>query len=488
MRWEDLKFRLSEFWAEFKTQKTGLLGLAVLVVLVSVAILAPFLADPTTIVNWHRIEHWEENPRGVPPVWINYFSVKKRALHYVSDPELLENKTVEKVIGNTTYKMRYETWEAEYDFTSDLPPSGIFIKIRVNQLVANISNPVLFIYFERPDEPSELSGPIFYTDITNIELKVFLHQEEQVRSKAWFFAKSQDPTFTERVPDANQMTPERTMLVLFAKPGVGMESEATMVPLRGKYKLRISIFFFSDQEKTEMVRVVFQGRAYGLLGTDTYGRDIYAGLVWGVWVALAIGFLTSLISIMIGLIYGVTSAYLGGKWDEVLQRLNDIEYSMPVLPLLIMMAAAWRPSIWNIVILLAIFSWPGFAKIVRSMALQIKEQPFVEAAKAAGASGFRIVVRHIAPQILPYTFAVMALGVPGAILTEAGLSFLGLGDPTIPTWGQILHDANMNAAAIKGMWWWVLPPGVAIAIVGLTFALIGMAMDAILNPKMRKYK
>jgi len=124
--------------------------------------------------------------------------------------------------------------------------------------------------------------------------------------------------------------------------------------------------------------------------------------------------------------------------------------------------------------------------VARSIAIQIKTMSYVEAAELLGASKWRVMFKHIMPQIAPYAFASIALSVPSAILAEAGLSFLGLGDPTLPTWGQILHDAQAYSAAARGLWWWILPPGMMIALTSLAFVLLGMALDQVLNPKMRK--
>ena len=120
------------------------------------------------------------------------------------------------------------------------------------------------------------------------------------------------------------------------------------------------------------------------------------------------------------------------------------------------------------------------------MSLQIKTKQYVEASKIMGQKDSKIIFKHIIPQLLPYAFASIAISVPAAITTEAGLSFLGLGDPTFPTWGQILHDAYTYGAAARGMWWWIAPPGIMIAITGLAFVFIGNALDAIVNPKLKK--
>jgi peptide/nickel transport system permease protein len=120
------------------------------------------------------------------------------------------------------------------------------------------------------------------------------------------------------------------------------------------------------------------------------------------------------------------------------------------------------------------------------MSLQIKTKGYIEASKMMGQKNSIIIFKHILPQLLPYAFASIAISVPAAITTEAGLSFLGLGDPSFPTWGQILHDANTHGAAARGLWWWIMPPGLMIALTGLAFVFVGSALDAIVNPKLKR--
>ncbi len=233
-------------------------------------------------------------------------------------------------------------------------------------------------------------------------------------------------------------------------------------------------------------KFIVGGKVYGLFGTDELRRDLTIGIVWGAPLALFIGIAVAVLAVIIGLIYGVVAGYRGGNMDEIMMRANDIVYALPALPLLILLAVFIGKSIFLMVGYLIIFSWVGIAKVSRSMALQIKNMQYVEAAELIGQSNFKIIFKHIVPQLLPYTFASIAISVPGAIITEAGLSFLGLGDPTLPTWGQILHDANVYGASARGLWWWIIPPGAMIAVTGLAFVLIGNALDAIVNPRMRK--
>jgi peptide/nickel transport system permease protein len=256
--------------------------------------------------------------------------------------------------------------------------------------------------------------------------------------------------------------------------------------LKGNYIINIKFYLFNEDDNILDSKLILGGERFGLMGTDELRRDLTVGLVWGAPVALFIGLSVSTISIVIGLIYGVIAGYKGKRTDEGLMRINDIFYSLPTLPILIILSLFIGRSIFLIVLFLIFFGWMGTAKISRSLALQIKTLQYVEAAKLIGQPDYKIIFRHIIPQLLPLTFASIAVSVPGAILAEASLSFIGLGDPSIPTWGQILHEAHTAAAASRGLWWWLIPPGLLIALTGLAFVLIGNTLDSIFNPKMRR--
>jgi peptide/nickel transport system permease protein len=184
----------------------------------------------------------------------------------------------------------------------------------------------------------------------------------------------------------------------------------------------------------------------------------------------------------------VVSGYRGKKTDEGMMRINDIFYAFPTLILLILLSITFGRSIFLIILILMTFGWMGTAKVIRSIALQMRNFQYVEAAKLMGQSDMKVIFKHIIPQLLPLTFASVAISVPGAILAEAALSFIGLGDPTLPTWGQMLHDANTADAASRGIWWWIIPPGLMIALTGLAFFLIGNSLDAIANPLRKQNK
>ena len=256
--------------------------------------------------------------------------------------------------------------------------------------------------------------------------------------------------------------------------------------LKGTYVIRNTFYLFDPSDTVVDSGVILGGQVYGIMGTDDLRRDLAIGLLWGAPVALFIGLTVSVAAVFIGLLYGIFAGYKGNRTDEGLMRINDVFYSLPTLPLLVILSVTIGRSIFLITGFLVIFGWVGMAKISRSLALQIKNLQYIEAARLMGQSDTKIIFKHIIPQLLPLTFASIAIAVPGAILGEAALSFLGLGDPTIPTWGQILHDAHSAGAMSRGLWWWIAPPGLMIAITGLAFVLIGNALDNIVNVRARR--
>jgi len=228
-----------------------------------------------------------------------------------------------------------------------------------------------------------------------------------------------------------------------------------------------------------------------LLGTNDVGQDIFSELVFGARVSLFIGFAAALAVISIGTFIGLVSGYLGGVVDEALMRLADVILILPSLPLMILLAAIMgKQNIYNIIIAIAVNAWPGVARLVRSAVLSLKERPFVEATRAAGASRGYIMVQHMLPNVAPLVIAELIGRVASGMLAEAGLSFLGLGDPLHKSWGMMIHYANECGGwwANNGMpaWWWLLPPGLCISMVTTSLSLVGQGMEDLLNPRLRR--
>ena len=222
------------------------------------------------------------------------------------------------------------------------------------------------------------------------------------------------------------------------------------------------------------------------MGTDFMGRDLFSQLLEGAKWGLAVGITAAAASVIVGTVVGLVSGYFGGTIDTLLQRMADIVLTLPSIPLILVIGAALgRLSIWNIVILIGMLGWPSTSKVIRSQVLSLRERPFIESARVSGASDGRIIFRHIAPNVLPLTFLYMTFGVTGAILTEAALSFLGLGDPSTVSWGMMLQWCFTSGYTFKAPFW-LLPPGLCITFLALSFYLIGIGTEQIVNPRLRE--
>jgi len=222
-----------------------------------------------------------------------------------------------------------------------------------------------------------------------------------------------------------------------------------------------------------------------ILGTDYEGHDILAWLVYGTRAELLVGVTAAFFAVVIGTVVGLVAGFYSGIIDDLLMRATDVVLSLPGLVILLLFAAVFGPSLMNIIIIIAILSWAGIARVIRSVTLSLKERAFVDAAIIAGASDARLIFRHIAPNVLPYTFLYMTFNISGAIVTEAILAFLGFGDVTKITWGMMLQFLQISGHSLDAPWW-LLPPGIAITLLSLSFYLIGRAFDEVVNPRLRK--
>ena len=447
----------SDIIKEFTKNKTGLIGIGILLALVIISITATVTIPIDTFKQWNNPSNWISYPKTSMPIWVNYFVTEKIPEHVI-----IENPATISKEG----KISVISHQFEVEFLSDDFPNGF-----IYEFTAEYSgSPLLQIHVVRPDQADIL---LLSVSLPNSETKI-VHSERifstddtirkniQIQSAAKEF-------YSEGIPDED---------LIFA------DDKGKI--LKGNYLFLVNLYDVNEHAKIINSKLILGGKVFGIMGTDELRRDIMVGLLWGTPLALFIGIAVSVGSVMMGLIYGVYAGFKGKKTDEGMMRFNDVVYALPALPFLIILAVTISNSIFLIIGFLMIFSWVGIAKVSRSMTLQIKTKQYVEASKIMGQKNSRIIFKHIIPQLLPYTFASIAISVPAAITTEAGLSFLGLGDPTFPTWGQILHDANTFGAAARGLWWWIVPPGLMIAITGLAFVFIGNALDTIINPKLKK--
>jgi len=223
-----------------------------------------------------------------------------------------------------------------------------------------------------------------------------------------------------------------------------------------------------------------------LLGTNNMGQDIFSRLLCGTRATLIVGFGGALLMVLIGTCVGIISGYYGGKIDELLTRAVDVVMALPMFPLLIMLAMFLKPSILTLIFLMGILGWTGCARIIRSQVLLFSESNFISGAKAIGASDIYIMVKHVFPNILPLVLVKFVFATQDCMLMEVGLGFLGLGDPFMIDWGQMINRAYIKGGFALGLWWWLLPPGFSIAFLSLAVASVGHSFENEINPRLRR--
>ena len=223
-----------------------------------------------------------------------------------------------------------------------------------------------------------------------------------------------------------------------------------------------------------------------VLGTTNVGRDIFSQLIYGTRPALLVGFSAAFFVAVIGTIVGLVAGFFGGRVDALLMRLTDVAFGIPFLPFVIVLVAFLGPSIWNIVFAMAILLWRDTARVIRSQVLTVRERSFVQAAKISGAGSWRTIFLYIAPNILSLSFLYGTLAIGWAILTEASVSFLGFGDPTVISWGFMLQDAYVSQALAREAYYWFVPPGVCIMLVVMAGFFIGRGYEELLFPRLRE--
>lgn len=446
--------------------KAAVAGFFILALLISMTIYA-FIAVPLeSSGQWNNPGFWIDYPKSAAPSWISSL------LPEINLPNHMIFEPIDAIIQNGSFggiPIISYLFEIEYGYNSyptdfiidycleygDIPP--------VVQIDVTRPDGMTFMIYNSPLPSSTLSG--IASNLTEFCSRVFSTDESIMDNLETYRGQF------NYSPDIS--SPQK---MLFSQ----QDEEAV---LNGEYLFNVTYYLFGAEDKVENTKVILGGKVFGLMGTDDLRRDLSIGIFWGAPVALFIGLTAAISSVFIGMLYGLLAGYKGGRYDEGLMRINDLIISLPTFVFLIILAITIGSSIYLITLFLVIFGWSGTARVARSLALQIKNLQYVEASKLMGERDIKIILRHILPQLLPLTFASIALAVPAAILAEATLSFIGLGDPSIPTWGSILHDANTASAAARGLWWWILPPGIMIAAAGISFALIGNAIESVTNPR-----
>lgn len=441
---------MKNLWTQIKSYPSAVAGLAMILLLVVLAVYAVVtIPYDQAVALWKGGDNvWLETPRNARPAWFNFFYREKR-------PVTIVRRTTDEDATKTNIDLGggviLSDMVLEFDFNYDDFPTELAIFFTSKYQAAR---PNVTVNWVTPDGREIPLG------------------EMTIRASE-SFRVSQDSRLVRRLGGRN---PE---VGLFADP------DNPSKPLKGTYRLVVEGLMFEEGSDVDASLVVY-GQLHGLAGTDHLRRDIMVALLWGAPVALAFGLVAAVGSSIATMTLAAASVWFGGWVDWLIRRINEIVMILPLLPILIMVGLFYSRSIWvvlGVVILLGIFG--SSILTYRSMFLQVKQSGYIEAARAYGAGSGRIIFRYMIPKILPVLIPGFVTQVPSFVFLEATLSVLGLGDPVLPTWGKLLHDAQNNGALFNGHFYWVLEPAILLVIAGFGFAMLGFALDRIFNPRLR---
>jgi peptide/nickel transport system permease protein len=443
---------LREAFKEFTQYPSAIMGLVIITALIVLSIYT-VIAIPYSegMRLWRGGEDiWIENPRNARPSWVNFFLKERLPQTIIVNTQPGTAKVGKPLPGG----MRAVDMTLSFNYPYDAFPSEINLFLKAN---FKENRPYVSFFWLTPDGRRIPLG------------------ERSVRASERF-SISLDRHLAQRL---GRRPPE---IGLFTMPNATVDNA---VPLRGRYQLQLEGFLFEEGSNLEAKLVVY-GQVYGLAGTDHRRRDIMVALLWGTPVALAFGFIAAVGSTLTTLLIAAIGVWFGRWVDAVIQRVTEVNAILPVLPILIMIGIFYSRSLWvmlGAIILLSIFSLG--IKTYRSILLQVKESPYIEAARTYGTGNFRIIFRYMIPRIIPVLIPQFVTLIPSFVFLEAGLAVLGLGDPVLPTWGKVVNDAYANGALYKGYYYWVLAPSVLLMLTGFGFALVGFALDRVFNPRLR---
>lgn len=440
--------------------KSAIAGIAILLLLIMLSIYTMVTIPlPAAIEAWRSSEAWSRNPRNAQPEWIEIFYGKKLPRTftvYLRDSDmaktLLEDGRM--AVSCTVY----------FNYDYDDFPSEIIVFFNASYS----ENTSVDIYWIRPDgdefflKKHTLRRPddrLYLSNDLSLEFKLAEVFEKKLDGKPNFMVTVEKGLFAEYMLD----------------PSV----------LKGRYGIRFEAIL--NPRDILNADIVVYGRVYGIAGTDHLRRPLIIGLLWGAPIAMSFGLASAILTTALSLIIGTISGWYGGAVDTVIQRVTEVNAILPFLPVLILLTTFYRIDLFIILIVVVVLNIFSLGiKGTRVLVMQIKSYPYIEAAQAYGASNMRLILFYVIPKILPPVVPNMISSVPGFVFLEAALSFLGLGDPFLPTWGKIINDAQSNGAVYKGMYYWVLEPAFMLILTSISFALIGMALEKIVNPKLKE--
>jgi peptide/nickel transport system permease protein len=430
---------------------TVIIGISIIIGLAVLSIYAVVSIPYSKAISlWRASEaDWYTNPKNAGPVWINWFR---------------KDKLPETII-----------------IRSDDPSAIKTVKETSNGKVITITLPVSFPYNEFADDMSLYFQSTFTEKAPFVGLTWVAPDGRETRLNNF----SIDTRYTYRINQDPKVTRKLNDLVATTGLFLPPDAENSSRPMPGDYKLIIEAITF-DKSAAISTELVVYGKLAGWAGTDHLRRDLGVALLWGTPIALLFGLLAAVGTSLAQLIIAGISAWFGGWLDALLQRITEVNLVLPFLPILMMIGTFYSRSIFVILSAVILFSIFGQGiKTFRAVFLQIKESPYIEAAKTYDSSDMRIIIQYMVPRLIPMLIPQFIVLVPTYVFLEASLAILGLGDPTLPTWGKIIQDSLSQGALYQGWYYWVLEPSFFLMITGLAFSFVGYALDRVFNPRLR---
>jgi peptide/nickel transport system permease protein len=464
--------RIKQFFNQLFFYKSAAIGLAIIFILIGISVYTIFAVPYNEATRlWRAGElHWLDNPRNAMPLWINIFSSKKMPETIILDTSKSQ-PGASKAIIQAAEKFSKIRVDFSFNYQYDDFPSELNLFFKSN---FNVSAPRLTIYWVKPNGEEIILNTIL---ISKDDRYYISNDDKLARDLRVLISRKINRTIEYDAP---------ITLLLFAQEDLSILDPGAAKVMKGNYRLWIDGIIFETSVDLDAKLVVY-GKVYGWAGTDHLRRDLGIALLWGTPIALSFGVVASVSIALIQMFIGAVSAWFLGGVDTVIQRITEIFMVLPFLPILIMISTFYKFNIWILLlVVIALTIFGGGVKNYRAMFLQIKEFPYVEAARAYGAGNIRILIYYLIPKVLPTIIPSMVLSVADFVFLEAALAILGLGDPLAPTWGKIIDDAYTNGALYKGLYYWVLEPSILLAATSLSFAMLGFTLDKIFNPKLKE--
>ncbi|MCS7110882.1 MAG: ABC transporter permease [Ignisphaera sp.] len=458
---------------ELLMYKSALVGITIIASLIILSLYAVITAPYGEVTRkWSSIDPWEDFPKNAMPSWVNIFIGRKLPETIVLDSRKVEpstNKTIIPITGGK-YILRILF---TFGYTYDDFPSEVILRI-FSSTTKQFTAQIVWV------KPGGIEYIVSRKLLRGYEAYYITSDEEFLKKfNANLINKlGSRPNYDISINEA-----------LFAEEDQSILNQNTVTVLKGEYRAIVDVLIGEeDLNKVQIdAKLVVYGKVHGIAGTDHRRRDLALALLWGTPIALAFGLVASITITFAQMFIAAMSAWYGKSFDFIVQRITEIFMVLPFLPMLLMISYFYKITIWVlllIVILLSIFG--SGVKNYRAMFLQIKEIPYIEAAIAYGTSSFRIVFRYMIPKILPTIIPSIVLSVPDFVFLEAALALFGVGDPQAVTWGRVLEDAAREAALYKGYYYWILQPSLLLLLTALGFAMLGLALDKIFNPRLRE--